>query len=243
LTRSALATGAALVVLAGCATALREPATGTDLLEAGGPRRAVAQSTYLAAARADSARAEGLLGLARVSVWRIEHEQNETERKALVPIALQAAQACARRDPTDPRCDYWLAVALGLQAREHPSTGRDGVSRMVEALRRVIARAPELEEAGPHRVLALVLLRAPGWPLGPGDAEAGLVEAKEAVALFPDHPPNQLALGEALARNGRADESRAAFARAGDLAQALSAAGEPDAAEWNKEAEAALARP
>lgn len=271
MTRRALVWGAALM-LAACAHALREPPAidqmGADFLEAGSPQAApedvdrllaegetsfarrpdpdaarAAQRAYLEAARADPARVEGLVGLVRVSAWRIEHAASEEERKALVPIALQAAQWCGRRDPADPRCDYWLAVALGLQAREQPSTGHDGVNKMVEALRRVIARAPGLEEAGPHRVLALVLLRAPGWPLGPGDPEAGLVEAENAVALFPDYPPNQLAFGEALRRNGRAEESRAACLRARDRARALAAARDPDAPGWDDEAAQALARP
>ncbi len=202
-----------------------------------------AQRAYLEVARADPARVEGLVGLVRVSVWRIEHASSDEERKGLVPVALQAAQWCGRRLPADPRCDYWLAVALGLQAREAPSTGHDGVNRMVEALRRAIGSAPDLEEAGPHRVLALVLLRAPGWPLGPGDPEAGLLEAREAAARFPDHPPNQLALGEALRRHGLNDESRAAYRRARERAEVLSAEGDPDAPEWGGEAAEALARP
>ncbi len=263
---------AALLGFAACAHALREPPAvdrmGPSLLEggeapaapgdvdrllaegeAGFARRPdpqatrAAQRAYLQAARADPARVEGLLGLARVSVWRIEHTPDDSERKALVPVALQAAQWCGRRQPADPRCDYWLAIALGLQAREQPTTGHDAVGKMVEALRRVIARDPGLEEAGPHRVLALVLLRAPGWPLGPGDPEAGLVEAGAAVALFPDYPPNQQALGEALGRNGRTEESRPAYERARDLSRALSAAGDPDASEWENEATRALARP
>jgi hypothetical protein len=61
--------------------------------------------------------------------------------------------------------------------------------------------------------------------------------------LFPDHPPNQIALGEALRRNGRPAESQRAYGRARDLALALAAAGAPDAAEWEEEAAEALARP
>jgi hypothetical protein len=270
--RAAVVATATVVPLAACAHALRDPPAvdrvGQDILGAGEPpaapadvdglvaegdrgfsRRpdtesiAAAARAYLRAARVEDGRVEGLIGLARVSVWRIEHTEDETERQRLVPVALQAAQWCGRRVPEDPRCDYWLAVALGLQAREHPSTAHDGVARMVEALRRAIARDPRLEEGAPHRVLALVLLRAPGWPLGPGDAEEGLREAESAIALFPDNPPNQIALGEALRRNKRPADSQIAYARARELARALAAEGEPDAPEWEAEAAQALAGP
>jgi hypothetical protein len=270
--RAAVVAAATALPLAACAHALHDPPAvdrvGQDILGAGESPAAPgdvdglvaegdrgfsrrpdassvedAQRAYLRAARVPDGRVEGLVGLARVSVWRIEHTEDENERQALVPIALQAAQWCGRRLPGDPRCDYWLAVALGLQAREHPSTAHDGVARMAEALRRVIARDPRLEDGAPHRVLALVLLRAPGWPLGPGDPEEGLREAESAVALFPDHPPNQIALGEALRRNGKPAEARSAYARARDLARALAATGAPDAGEWEEEAAEALARP
>lgn len=86
-------------------------------------------------------------------------------------------------------------------------------------------------------MLALVRLRAPGWPLGPGDAALGLAAAEAAVARAPEHPANQLALGEALARNGRGPEARAAYDRALALARARAADGDPDAPAWVGEAE------
>ena len=152
-------------------------------------------------------------------------------------LAVEAAQWCGRRAPASPACDYALAQALGQQARESPSTSRDGLERMVKALERAAAADPGLDSGGPARVLALVHLRAPGWPLGPGDAEAGLAFAEKAVALAPDHPPNQLVLAEALARNGRAREAGAAYARALALAREREAAGDPDAPEWVADAE------
>jgi hypothetical protein len=156
-------------------------------------------------------------------------------------VALDASQWCGRRAKGSAACDYALAQALGQQARERPATAHDGINKMVEALRRAISTEPGLDDAGPHRVLALVYLRAPGWPLGPGDAEQGLAEAREAVARSPDHPPNQLALGEGLKKNGRSVEARAAYERALSLAQARDG-DDPDAPEWVAEAEQALAR-
>jgi len=90
---------------------------------------------------------------------------------------------------------------------------------MVLLLRRAALVEPDLDHAGPDRVLALVLLRAPGWPLGPGDPEEGLVVARRAATRVPGYAPNQLALSEALAANGRPGPSREAARRAQALAE------------------------
>jgi tetratricopeptide (TPR) repeat protein len=113
---------------------------------------------------------------------------------------------------------------------------------MVALLHEAIASDPRLDRAGPHRVLALVLLRAPGWPVGPGDPEEALREAEKAVALFPDDAENQLALGEALDKNGRAKDARAAWEKAAALAEKEAAGGDPDAARVRDEARSALAK-
>ena len=195
-----------------------------------------AQQLYLAAARADEGGVAGLIGAARASTWLVEHEPDSGRRAELATTAVQAGQWCQRRAPGDPRCDYWLALALGQQARERQATALDGVDRMIELLRRTIATDPTLDEAGAQRALALVLLRAPGWPAGPGDAEAALDAARAAAVLRPDFPPNQLVLAEALARNGDPDGAAAALDRGKALAQARREAADPDAADWLAEA-------
>jgi tetratricopeptide (TPR) repeat protein len=139
-------------------------------------------------------------------------------------------------------CDYWLGVAVGLQAREVRVTADDGLKTMVPALQRAIEKDPEYDEAGPDRVLALVLLRAPAWPLGPGDPEAGLEHAKKAVALKPDYPPNVFALAEALAVNKDRDGARKAYEKGKSLASARRGAMDPDAPFWIVEANEALAK-
>jgi hypothetical protein len=109
---------------------------------------------------------------------------------------------------------------------------------MLQGLAQAESADPGYDEAGPARVRALVLIRAPGWPLGPGDAESGLVAARRAVAARPLYPPNQLALAEALTKTGDAAAGREAYARAYDLALALPEAADRDA--WLREANQAL---
>ena len=151
--------------------------------------------------------------------------------------AVRAGQWCERARPGSAPCDYWLAVALGVQARERRNTGHDALPRIVALLEAAAGQDPELDEAGPHRVLALVLLRAPGWPTGPGDPDRGLEEARESVRLRPDYPPNQLCLAEALSRIDDLAGSRLAYERALKQASSLSEAGNDEAGGWIEIAE------
>jgi tetratricopeptide (TPR) repeat protein len=199
-----------------------------------------ASGVYLQAAQADPTRIEGLVGAVKSQIWIIDHEPDRGKRASAAVLAVQAAQWCRRIAPTSPVCDYWLGAALGVQARERSSTALDALPRIEELFQRAAEADPELEEGGPSRALALLYARAPGWPTGPGDPERALAEARKAVALKPDYPPNQLALGEALDLNGDSRGARDAYSRALDLAKGREAAGDPDAAEWIQEAERSL---
>lgn len=252
------------IATSACAPALREPppvstiapgssgaGSAAELVGAGDaawtrradPRQAAAaQALYLDAAAADDRRVDGLLGAMRAMAFRIERERDASARARLAQEEVQLGQWCQRRAPSEAACDYRLALALGQQARERPSTGKDALARMVALLRQVIAVAPALDSGGPHRILALVLLRAPGWPMGPGDPEAALDEARAAARLFPGAAENQLVLAEALGKNGSPDGARAAYQRALELATAAAAAGDPDAERWRAEASAGVNR-
>jgi tetratricopeptide (TPR) repeat protein len=251
---------AACVLLVGCASALKEPpalhdlappsetssVTDVDALLARADRlhgertlesARAASGLYLRAAGADEDRIEALIGAVRAQVWIANHEDDAEARERAAVAGVHAAQWCRRIRPAEAACQYWLAVALGVQARERRATGLDAMPRMVELLESAAVQDPELERAGPHRVLALVLLRAPGWPSGPGDPERGLEQARLAIDLFPDFAPNQLCLGEALEAAGETRRSREAYELAATLARPLAEAGDFDAREWLEEAE------
>jgi len=250
----------AVLLCAGCASALhrapplesiaRAPAEGADALltrgDASWARRAepgqaaLAEDLYLQAARADPRRPEAFAGAIRAKAFRIGREKNDDERTRLAESAVVVGQLCEENVPAAPLCDYWLAAALGLQARERTATAKDGLSRMTDLLRRALKTDARIDQAGPHRLLAIVLLRAPSWPLGPGDPEGALPEAEAAARAAPDFAPNQLALGEALKKNGKPAEARAAYSRALRLATEAGSRGDPDAEGWAADARAAL---
>jgi tetratricopeptide (TPR) repeat protein len=250
---------AALALLASvaCAHALRTPpplekiapppeAGATELLaradEAWSRRADIAQAgtaeqLYLQAARADPRNAAAYAGAVRAKAFRMGREKDGGKRGQLAADAVAVGQLCEQDAAPSALCDYWLAAALGLQARERSATGHDALPHMVDLLHRAAAADPALDRGGPHRVLAILLLRAPGWPMGPGDPEGALPQAQAAARIEPSYPPNQLALAEALRKNGHAGEARAAYAEALRLA---SADADPDAAGWADEARAAI---
>lgn len=193
------------------------------------------------AAGAPPADASALEAQSRAATKKAQVAPTADARAALAREAVEAGQRCQQAAPTSAACDYALALALGVQARERPSTATQALPLMVQLLQKANAQDARMDQAGPARVLALVLVRAPGWPLGPGDTDAGLKSAQQAVALYPDYAPNQLALSEALLVAQDEGASRAAATRGLELARAALAAGEDDAAQWERDAEGLLA--
>jgi hypothetical protein len=171
---------------------------------------------------------------------RSDAETDSKIRAELAAEASGAAQACLAREPQAAACLYGSAVASGLEARAHPTRAGELLAAMLGSLARAEAADPNYDQAGPARVRALVLIRAPGWPLGPGDVEAGLIAARRAAILRPQYPPNLLALAEALAKTGDSTGSREAYERA--RAEAQSMPGTTDRDGWLREADEALRR-
>jgi hypothetical protein len=256
---------AAAAAVPGCAAALKEAPPLVDLAGGGPPPDASsvagllrqadadfstrtlesmhrAAALYLRVASAETGasvpgpRPEGIMGAVEAQVWLSDHETAPAARESAATLAVQVAQWCPRVAPDLPECDFWLGAALGVQARERPATGLSALAKIEAAFKRAAEGNPEMEDAGPDRALALLYLRAPRWPRGPGDPEQGLVHAKQAVALRPDYPPNRLALAEALAAAGDTAGSLAAGREALRLAEARAAAGDPDANEWVSQA-------
>jgi hypothetical protein len=170
---------------------------------------------------------------------RSDHENSAQVRAQLADDANRNAQACLDQSPQADACLYYHGIALGLSARAHPLHAADSLESMLAALAAAEAANPALDQAGPARVQALVLIKAPAWPLGPGDPEAGLAAARRAVSLQPLYPPNELALAEALVKNGDAAGARQTYARARELIRALPPSADRD--DWLRQADQALA--
>jgi hypothetical protein len=206
------------------------------------PRRAAPAPTPVSSApAADSANAQSIEERAaaiKAAAERSDHESDSKVRAALANEASNNADACLALDPGAAACQYGKAVATGLEARVRPASAVGLLGSMLQNLGNAEATDPNYDKAGPARVRALVLIRAPGWPLGPGDTDAGLAAARRAVALQPDYPPNVLALAEALSKTGDANGARENYAHARELTQ--SSAPGPERDDWLHEAEEGL---
>jgi hypothetical protein len=183
---------------------------------------------------------EQLASAVAMDARRSDLERDSKTRDQLAADALQNAQACLERAPQAAACLYYDGVALGLKARAHPLQANEALKSMLDALSGAEEADPAYDQAGPARVKALVLIKAPVWPLGPGDAEAGLAAAHRAVALRPDYPPNVLALAEALTKTGDAHGAQETYRRARDLIQPLPSSHDRD--DWLREADQALSK-
>jgi hypothetical protein len=183
---------------------------------------------------------EGLAAAIDADSQRSDRESDGRVRGALADESLGYADACVAKAPKAAACLYGRGIALGLQAKAHPTRAGELLKSMLESLSGADAADPNYDQAGPSRVRALVLIRAPGWPLGPGDADAGLESARRAVGLRPQYPPNLLALAEALSKTGDSGGARDAYAKAHDAAQAMPEAAGRDG--WLREADQGLQR-
>jgi len=154
-----------------------------------------------------------LLASVQAAAQRIDQSEAGA-RAALVAAASASARQCLAQAPNDAACQYAQAQALGLTAREHPIEAPGLLKQMLASLARAEALDPGLDHAGPARLSAVVLMRAPPWPLGPGDVEAATAAAQRAVQREPGYPPNLIALAEAQSKSAGAAAARASFNQA-----------------------------
>lgn len=214
-------------VLGGCASLSRHPSTPVVSAPAAG-------------AGANAGSIEQYAALIKANSELSDHEPDAKARAELATRSLSAADACLALNAQAAACQYGKAVATGMEARVHPTKAVGLINSMLQDLSAAESADPNYDRAGPSRVRALVLLRAPGWPLGPGDADAGLAAARKAVSLQPDYPANVLALAEALSKTGDGKGARDSYQHALELAQAMPAG--PETSEWIRAAQDGLAR-
>ena len=188
-----------------------------------------------------------LLSAVQRDADQIDQSRDAAQRAQLLAAATASAQQCLAQAANDAACPYAQAQVQGLQARERPLQAAGLLKDMLTSLAKAEALDPALDHAGPARLTAVVLLRAPPWPLGPGDVDAGAEAAQRAVKRDPAYPPNLITLAQAQAKRDGAPAARDAVAKAQQAVQAW--AGGPgqtpaeaatDRAQWQRAVEQGL---
>jgi len=154
--------------------------------------------------------------LARCSLMKADFEGKPDRRMALCEQGYEAARRVSR-GPDDAEAAYLEAVNLGLYVQ---AKGLTAVGRLTElvALLKIAGKQPQIDDGGPLRVLGLLYVKAPGWPVGPGDLDLGLDLLKKAAETYPEHPLNHLFYAEALIADGKKEQARAELERTRALA-------------------------
>jgi hypothetical protein len=119
---------------------------------------------------------------------------------------------------------YYLAINLGLAVQDTVMLALKNIDRIkfeLEAARRL---DPDIDRAGPSRVLGLLYVKAPSWPKGFGDPDKGVELLADAVRRFPNYPPNRILYARGMT-DSDADENRDEIREQVDAARKLLEAG------------------
>jgi tetratricopeptide (TPR) repeat protein len=118
----------------------------------------------------------------------------------------QLAKSAVAAWPDSGMAHYLLAYLTGLVAEETPLQGLKLVPVIEREAQQAARLQPDIDHAGPDRMLGELYLRAPEFPVSIGDPAQAVDYYRKAVDLAPGFNANRLGLVEALL----ADEQTAA---------------------------------
>jgi tetratricopeptide (TPR) repeat protein len=177
----------------------------------------------LAAAEAALSRAPGHpeanLHAARAAAWLLEFDdaRDEAARRELAGRGVGYAETVLAASGERVETVFLAGALLGLQLEAARVPGPGRLRRVHEYFRRAVDLDPSYDDGAPLRALGTLLVKAPSWPTGPGDAELGIELLSRAVREHPGHPANHYFLGEALQAEGRRGEAAISLQRVLDL--------------------------
>ena len=102
---------------------------------------------------------------------------------------------------------YYYSINLGVAVRDTIMAAMRYMNKLHHHLKRAARETPEIDHAGPLRTLGYFMIRAPAWPIGPGDSEKGLKLLLKAARLYPEYPPNQIYLARGFWEGEEDDEA------------------------------------
>lgn len=119
----------------------------------------------------------------------------------------QLAERAVAAYPHSAEAHYLLGYLAGLVARHSPLKALNLVPVIEREALAALDLNPEIDQAGPARMLGELYLRAPAFPVSLGDTALAVDYFRQAVELAPEQPDNRLGLIEALLAEDLAAEA------------------------------------
>ncbi|MGZ8243178.1 sterol transporter outer membrane protein BstC [Methylomagnum sp.] len=135
----------------------------------------------------------------RVCLRLAERQSNAETREKLAAEGVRFADEALALGASDKGAvHYYLAANLGLAVRDQPTLAQQNLPRLENEMRHAVELSQDTDDGGPLRLLGMLYLKAPPWPVGIGDGDKALDLLKQAVDKHPAHPLNHLFYAQAL---------------------------------------------
>ena len=160
-------------------------------------------------------RFERLRDAARYAIWLARFsDEGDRVRADYARRAHLLANTLAQHAADRVEGVYLRAIAAGLWADNDEGYGLDAMSSIEDDARRARELDPSYDEAGPHRLLGALYLRAPAPPVGPGSKRRAVRELERAVEIAPDSAGNLVWLSTAYLERGKTEAAAQTMTRA-----------------------------
>lgn len=147
--------------------------------------------------------------LAEVQYWLGIFCKDDLEKEGLLAEAVAFGRKAAALKPDSVAANFWYANCMAAHGMVR---GMTSSLFYLEPMEEHGNRALELDEsyfnAAPLRLMGRFYSKVPPSPVGTGDKKKGLLLAKRAVELAPDHLYNRVILAEAYLSARYFDEAR-----------------------------------
>ena len=135
----------------------------------------------------------------RICYMLADSDTNDEQRKKLAAEGVRWGEiALNLGDWFDGPVHYYLALNLGIAIEHTTITALKNLGRLEKEMKKARKYAPDTDEGGPARILAMIYLKAPSWPKGIGDVDKAVSMLKQVVQDYPNHPLNHIFYAEAL---------------------------------------------
>ncbi|MBM4202494.1 MAG: hypothetical protein FJ189_14585 [Gammaproteobacteria bacterium] len=135
----------------------------------------------------------------RMALHLAERNSDPEQRRSLAAEGVRFAEkALALGADRDGAVHYYLAANLGLAVRDDAARAAENLPRLEAEIKRAVEIDAGLDDGGPLRLLGMLYLKAPPWPIGIGDGDKALQLLRQAAERYPEHPLNHLFYAQAL---------------------------------------------